>query len=141
MFNREGKLDIFEDFRIDETLPKYTRPQAGSHKGKEDGEEEFGASDSLSMMKSSRPRRRQFMVTSGVGSNVVPHYDPEAKSWAETHADRAARRDPILFGVLAGRRQLYFVGEWIDEYCDLSLDQIADTLGRRPKDHIDPGNF
>jgi hypothetical protein len=59
---------------------------------------------------------------------VVLHYDPEAKSWAETEAEKNARKDPILFGVVEGRRVLYFVGEWVDEYCDLSLDQIADVL-------------
>jgi len=59
---------------------------------------------------------------------VVLHYDPDAKSWAETQAERSAKADPILFGVVEGRRLLYFVGEWIDDYCDLSLDQIADVL-------------
>jgi len=59
---------------------------------------------------------------------VVLHYDPEAKSWAETQAETAARKDPILFGVIEGCRKLYFVGEWQDEFCDLSLDQIADVL-------------
>jgi len=59
---------------------------------------------------------------------VVLHYDPKGKSWAETHEEKAARKDPILFGVLEGKRQLYFVDEWVDELCDLSLDQIADVL-------------
>jgi hypothetical protein len=61
---------------------------------------------------------------------VVCHYDPERKSWAETEAERAARRDPILFGLIDGRRRLYFVGDWIDETCDLTLDEIADRIGR-----------
>ena len=59
---------------------------------------------------------------------VVLHYDPEAKSWAETEAEIEARKDPILFGMIEGRRTLYFVGDWIDEFCDLTLDQIADVL-------------
>ena len=67
----------------------------------------------------------------GVFDNyAILHYDPEAKSWAETHQEREARKDPILFGLLRGSRKLYFVGEWIDEFCDLSLDQIADVLAR-----------
>lgn len=61
---------------------------------------------------------------------VVLHYDPKRKSWAETEAEKAKRKDPILFGVLRGRRRLYFVGDWVDDYCDLTLDQIADTLGK-----------
>jgi hypothetical protein len=60
---------------------------------------------------------------------VVLHYDPKEKSWAETAKEREARKDPILFGLMKGRRRLYYVGDWIDEYCDLTLDQIADTMG------------
>lgn len=65
----------------------------------------------------------------GVFDNyVVLHYDPKGKSWAETQEEKDARKDPILFGVVQGSRKLYFVGEWVDEFCDLSLDQIADVL-------------
>lgn len=60
---------------------------------------------------------------------VVLHYDPDKKSWAETEAEKAKRKDPILFGLIEGRRRLYFVGDWVDEFCDLTLDQIADQLG------------
>lgn len=61
---------------------------------------------------------------------VVLHYDPEGKSFAETEAEREKRKDPILFGLVKGRRVLYFVGDWVDEVCDLTLDQLADKLGR-----------
>jgi hypothetical protein len=61
---------------------------------------------------------------------VVLHYDPEAKSYAETEAEKNRRKDPILFGVLQDRRRLYFIGDWVDEFCDLTLDQIADALGK-----------
>jgi hypothetical protein len=60
---------------------------------------------------------------------AVLHYDPEAKSYAETEAEKARRRDPILFGLISGRRRLYFVGDWVDEHCDLTLEQMADLLG------------
>ena len=79
---------------------------------------------------------------------VILHYDPEGKAWAETQQDIDDRKDPILFGVLGGTRKLYFVGDWIDEYCDLTLDQIADVLyegqERAPStaaDELDPGSF
>lgn len=68
---------------------------------------------------------------------VILHYDPQAKSWAETEKERAARKDPILFGVMENRRRLYFVGDWKDEYCDLTLDQIADALGEGAVKEID----
>jgi hypothetical protein len=64
---------------------------------------------------------------------VVLHYDPEAKSWSETEAEKAKRirdsKDPILFGLMSGSRKLYFVGDWVDEQCDLTLEQIVDQLG------------
>lgn len=64
---------------------------------------------------------------------VVLHYDPAKKAWAETEAETEAektkRKDPILFGLIDGRRRLYYVGDWTDEFCDLTLDQIADQLG------------
>lgn len=70
----------------------------------------------------------------GVFDNyVVLHYDPQKKAWAETKEELERRKDPILFGVLRGRRRLYFVGDWVDEYCDLTLDQLADVLGDPPK--------
>lgn len=72
---------------------------------------------------------------------VVLHYDPDKKSWAETHEEVAARKDPILFGVLEGRRQLYYVGDWVDEYCDLTLDGIADVLGRRGEKDLDANSY
>ena len=65
---------------------------------------------------------------------VVLHYDPDTKAYAVTEAERKAieiaKGDPILFGVNRGKRLLYFVGDWIDATCDLTLDQIADKLGK-----------
>lgn len=64
---------------------------------------------------------------------AVLHYDPQAKSYAETEKEKTARiakeRDPILFGLIKGRDDLYVLGDWIDEFCDLTLDQMADILG------------
>jgi len=72
---------------------------------------------------------------------AVLHYDPKEKSFAETEADKIAKearkRDPILFGLMQGRRILYFVGDWVDEVCDLTLDQIADALGREAVGSLD----
>jgi len=62
---------------------------------------------------------------------VVLHYDPTKKAWAETQAQKARRKDPILFGVIRGSRKLYYIADWIDEYCDLTLDHIADLLGKQ----------
>lgn len=38
-------------------------------------------------------------------------------------------KDPILFGTFQDRKQkvcvdrFYYLGDWVDEYCDLTLDQ------------------
>lgn len=72
---------------------------------------------------------------------VVLHFDPKKKAWAETAAEKKRRKDPILFGVIKGRRRLYFVADWVDEFCDLTFDQVADVLGKEnvgtvPKDFV-----
>lgn len=59
---------------------------------------------------------------------VVLHFDPDKKSWKETEAERAKRKDPIIFGVIAGSKKLYYITDWIDETCDLTLDKFVDTL-------------
>jgi hypothetical protein len=79
------------------------------------------------------------MDSLGIFDNyVVLHYDPNKKSWAETQAEIAARKDPILFGVMSGSRKLYFVGDWVDDFCDLTLEQIADQLGSSTVRELDP---
>ena len=60
---------------------------------------------------------------------VVLHYDPEELSYKETEYERAKRKDPIIFGLIAGSKKLYYVTDWIDEYCDLTLEKFVDTLG------------
>jgi hypothetical protein len=60
---------------------------------------------------------------------VVMHYDPNMKSYKMTKAEKEKRKDPILFGVIKGSRKLYFVGDWIDEVCDLTLDTLVSKFG------------
>jgi hypothetical protein len=59
---------------------------------------------------------------------VVLHFDPESKSYKETEYERAKRKDPIIFGVIAGSKKLYYITDWVDEFCDLTLDKFVDTL-------------
>ena len=69
---------------------------------------------------------------------VVLYYDPEGKIYKETAYEEAKRRDPIIFGVIAGSKKLYYVADWIDEYCDLTLDAFVDALGIEKDDlHFD----
>lgn len=61
-------------------------------------------------------------------------YDPKKKDRIETEEERAKRRDPILFGLISGSDKLYYITDWIDEFCDLTLAQFVDTLGITKKD-------
>jgi hypothetical protein len=86
------------------------------------------------MIPSEIVERKIRMDELGIFDNyAVLHYDPKAKSWSETEAEKVKRiresRDPILFGLMTGSRRLYFVGDWVDEQCDLTLEQIIDQLG------------
>lgn len=60
---------------------------------------------------------------------VVMHYDPQNKHREETRKEEAKRKDPIIFGVIAGSRKLYYIADWVDEYCDLTLEKFVETLG------------
>lgn len=66
---------------------------------------------------------------------VVLHYDPKGKSYAQTEKEKEAEKrkkeDPILFGVIKGSRKLYVIGDWIDEECDLTMEQFVDKFGEK----------
>lgn len=69
---------------------------------------------------------------------VVLYYDPEGKVYKETAYEEAKRKDPILFGVIAGSNKLYYIADWVDEYCDLTLEKFIDTIGVKKEElHMD----
>jgi hypothetical protein len=69
---------------------------------------------------------------------VVLYYDPEGKVYKETAREEAKRKDPIIFGVIAGSTKLYYIADWVDEYCDLTLEKFIDVIGVRKEElHID----
>lgn len=59
---------------------------------------------------------------------VIMHYDPKGEARQDTAKEEIKKRDPIVFGVIAGSTKLYYVADWIDEYCDLTLEKFVDTL-------------
>lgn len=63
---------------------------------------------------------------------VILHYDPTKKSYQQTIQERKEdvqkRRDPILFGVIKGSNKLYYITDWVDDYCDLTLDKFAEVI-------------
>lgn len=69
---------------------------------------------------------------------VVLYYDPDGKIYKETAREEAKRKDPIIFGVIAGSEKLYYVADWVDEYCDLTLEAFIDTIGvKKDELHMD----
>lgn len=60
---------------------------------------------------------------------VVLYYDPDGKIYKETAREEAKRKDPIIFGVIAGSNKLYYIADWVDEYCDLTLEAFVDAIG------------
>lgn len=69
---------------------------------------------------------------------VVLYYDPDGKIYKETAKEEAKRKDPIIFGVIAGSEKLYYVADWIDEYCDLTLEAFIDAIGvKKDELHLD----
>jgi len=53
-------------------------------------------------------------------------------------------KDPVLFGCFINKKsnrpdiddvfdRLYFIGDWVDEYCDITLDTILEKMSTKPK--------
>ena len=65
---------------------------------------------------------------------VILHYDPDGKSYVATEKEKKKevekKKDPILFGVIMGSDKLYYIADWIDEYCDLTFDKLTEILGK-----------
>jgi len=60
---------------------------------------------------------------------VILHYDYDGKSVDDTKAEKERKKDPILFGIIKNSKRLYYIGDWIDNYCDLTLDVLIKTIG------------
>ena len=62
---------------------------------------------------------------------VILHYDPENNGEVLTKEEVEKKKDPILFGVIQNSRKLYYIADWKDEYCDLTLEEMFNTLGEK----------
>jgi hypothetical protein len=69
---------------------------------------------------------------------VVVHTDPNDTSVKKTVEEK---KDPILFGVIAESERFYFIADWKDKLCDLTLDMIIDKLGLDKVDYKMDNNF
>ena len=63
---------------------------------------------------------------------VILHYDPNNDATDLTNVEKEEeikrKKDPILFGVIKDSRRLYYIADWQDEYCNLTLDTVIETL-------------
>jgi hypothetical protein len=59
---------------------------------------------------------------------VILHYDPANNGEKLTKKEVEKKKDPILFGVIKNSRKLYFIADWKDEYCDLTLEEMFKVL-------------
>lgn len=60
---------------------------------------------------------------------VILHYDPANNGEKLTKKQLEDKKDPILFGVIKNSRKLYFIADWKDDYCDLTLEDMFKELG------------
>lgn len=60
----------------------------------------------------------------------VMYYDHDGKTYIETKEEEEKRKDPILFGLIKGSKKLYYICDWVDEYCDLTLDKVVEIVGK-----------
>lgn len=59
---------------------------------------------------------------------VILHYDPINNGEKMTKEEIEKKKDPILFGVIRNSRKLYYIADWKDEYCDLTLEEMFKVL-------------
>jgi len=64
---------------------------------------------------------------------VILHYDPSGEAVKDTKAEIKKKKDPVLFGVIKGSTNLHYIGDWIDDYCDLTLDVIIKKIKKQPE--------
>lgn len=56
----------------------------------------------------------------------VLYTDYTATPVVKSVADKVREKDPIVFGTMLGAPdRLYYIADWIDEYCDLTLDKLV----------------
>jgi hypothetical protein len=66
---------------------------------------------------------------------AVMHYDDKnTVKDTEKEVKEKREKDPILFGVVEWSDRLYFIADWEDEYCDLTLDDIISSLELEDED-------
>jgi folate-dependent phosphoribosylglycinamide formyltransferase PurN len=70
-------------------------------------------------------------------SIVVLHLDNKKDSAdKKTHKQKVIEKDPIAFGLFSyDPDSYYFIEDWIDEYCDLTLEKFIETIKEDTPDY------
>lgn len=69
---------------------------------------------------------------------IIVFTDYTGEFTKQANEKRKLEKDPICFGVFKNKEtkiineRLYFIGDWIDEYCDLTLDKLINELKKDP---------
>ena len=58
-------------------------------------------------------------------------YVDYTKEELKTSKEKIRAKDPIVFGSFSFQEEiLYFIADWVDEYCDITLDKMVESLKR-----------
>jgi hypothetical protein len=58
----------------------------------------------------------------------ILYYDPKGTTNIH-YTEKPKPKDPICFGVIRGSDKMYFIADWIDEYCNLTYKDVLKTCG------------
>jgi len=67
---------------------------------------------------------------------VILHFDPNNDATNLTKKEEEILKDPILFGVIKNSRKLYYIGDWKDDYCKLTLEELLTSIKRKKASEI-----
>ena len=64
----------------------------------------------------------------------ILYYDENGESYAMTNKEKEREiqklKDPIMFGLINGSNKLYFIADWVDEYCNLTFEKMTEIVGK-----------
>lgn len=64
----------------------------------------------------------------------ILYYDENGESYAMTNKEKERKiqklKDPIMFGLINGSNKLYFIADWVDEYCNLTFEKMTEIVGK-----------
>lgn len=149
MLTSNDKLEIFENFYIDRDLPKFKRQSEMRSMSTmiidgADGVPTSWNADPTTMIRtvqsnmSFREEDRRVVDYMKYLCDNQPSLYNKLRYFVISRfvftkhgvGKKARAKDPILFGMIANSDKLYFVADWTDDYCDLTLDKMLKVIGK-----------